>query len=99
VKRGTPPLFRIAFGHGSPPLTELDKLTPLVQDGAKGCIMVKASQQKRFTVSIDQVDYDALRALAEAQKPPLNLQYLLRLAVKNLLEQHAAKQLSFPLDR
>ncbi|RWG42966.1 ribbon-helix-helix domain-containing protein [Mesorhizobium sp.] len=55
------------------------------------------SQQKRFTVSLDQADYEALRELAEAQKPPLNLQYLVRLAVRNLLEQHAAKQLSFPL--
>lgn len=54
-------------------------------------------QQKRFTVSLDQAEYEALRELAESQKPPLNLQYLLRLAVRNLLEQHAAKQLSFPL--
>lgn len=61
--------------------------------------MSRSTQQKRFTVSVEQADYDALRELAETQKPPLNLQYLLRLAVKNLLEQHAAKQLSFPLDR
>lgn len=54
---------------------------------------------KRFTVSLDPADYAALRALGEAQKPPLNLQYLLRLAVKNLLDQHATKQLTFPLDR
>ncbi|MCA0015567.1 ribbon-helix-helix protein, CopG family [Mesorhizobium sp. B292B1B] len=61
--------------------------------------MARSTQQKRFTVSVDQADYDALRELAETQKPPLNLQYLLRLAIKNLLEQHTAKQLSFPLDR
>jgi len=61
--------------------------------------MVKASKQKRFTVSLDEADYAALRELGESQKPSLNLQYLVRLAVKNLLDQHAAKQLSFPLDR
>jgi hypothetical protein len=50
-------------------------------------------------VSLDESDYVALRQLGESQKPSLNLQYLLRLAVKNLLDQHAANQLSFPLDR
>ncbi|TPM48143.1 ribbon-helix-helix protein, CopG family [Mesorhizobium sp. B2-3-2] len=64
-----------------------------------GATVARSTQQKRFTVSVDQADYDALRELAETQKPPLNLQYLLRLAIKNLLEQHTAKQLSFPLDR
>jgi hypothetical protein len=61
--------------------------------------MAKASEQKRFTVSLDEADYAALRKLGEAQKPSLNLQYMVRLAVKNLLDQNAAKQLSFPLDR
>jgi hypothetical protein len=61
--------------------------------------MAKPQKQKRFTVSLDESDYVALRQLGESQKPSLNLQYLLRLAVKNLLDQHAANQLSFPLDR
>jgi hypothetical protein len=61
--------------------------------------MTKAAKQKRFTVSLDEADYAALRDLGESQKPSLNLQYLVRLAIKNLLDQHAAKQLSFPLDR
>lgn len=60
--------------------------------------MVKATKQRRFTVSLDEGDYVALRDLSESQKPKLNLQYLVRLAVKNLLEQHAAEQLSFPLE-
>lgn len=60
--------------------------------------MAKAAQQKRFTVSLDSKDYEALRALAEGRRPPLTLQYVVSLAVKNLLERHAAKQLSFPLD-
>lgn len=61
--------------------------------------MTKASQPKRFTVSLDEADYAALRELGESQKPPLNLQYLVRLAIKDLLDRHATKQLSFPLDR
>lgn len=60
--------------------------------------MAKPPRQKRFTVTLDEADYVALRELGEAQKPPLNLQYLVRLAIKNLLEQHANEQLSFPLD-
>lgn len=61
--------------------------------------MSSLKPQKRFTVSIDQADYDALQELSRSVSPPVNLQYLLRLAVRNLLEQHAAKQLSFPLER
>jgi hypothetical protein len=61
--------------------------------------MANAAKQKRFTVSLDESDYAALRDLGESQKPSLNLQYLVRLAVKNLLDQHAAEQLSFPLNR
>lgn len=71
----------------------------LVHHGAKRCIMASESNQKRFTVSVDQADYDALRQIAAAHKPKLSLQYVLRVAIKNLLDQHAAKQLSFPLDR
>lgn len=59
----------------------------------------KIRPQKRFSVSLDVDDHTALVALGQAQRPPLNLQYLVRLAVRNLLDQHAAKQLTFPLDR
>lgn len=57
------------------------------------------AKQKRFTVSVDQADYEALVALGQSVSPPLNLQYLVRLSVRNLLEQYAAQQLSFPLER
>lgn len=43
---------------------------------------------KRFTVALDSGDYDALRAFAEAQRPPLSLQYVVRLAVRRFLDQH-----------
>ena len=55
--------------------------------------------QKRFTVSLDVEDYDALRALADGQRPPLTLQYVVGVAVRQLLDRHASKQLAFPLDR
>ena len=61
--------------------------------------MPSLPKQKRFTVSVDQGDYDALVALGQSANPPLNLQYLVRLSVRNLLEHYAAQQLSFPLER
>lgn len=54
--------------------------------------------RKRFTVSLESGDYDALRAIADHHRPPLKLQYVVNVAVKNLLERQAAKQLTFPLD-
>lgn len=62
-------------------------------------MMAVLTHQKRFTVSVDQADYDALVDLGRSASPPVNLQYLVRLAVRNLLDQHAAQQLSFPLER
>lgn len=61
--------------------------------------MAGSKHQKRFTVSLDEADYDALIDLGQAVNPPLNLQYLLRLSVRNLLEQYSSEQLSLPLDR
>jgi len=61
--------------------------------------MAGLRQQKRFTVSVDLADYEALQELGQSVSPPVNLQYLVRLAVRNLLEQHASKQLTFPLER
>lgn len=79
-------------------VNSIDKWQKLVQVGARGCVLAKAEKQKRFTVSLDAADYDALRAIADGHRPPLKLQYVVSVAVKNLLERHAAKQLSFPLD-
>ena len=56
-----------------------------------------AASKKRFSVTLDQKDYDALLALGAAQRPPLKLQYMVELAIKNLLDQHASKQLSLDL--
>lgn len=60
--------------------------------------MMGQSRQKRFTVSLDSNDYAELRALAEGHKPPLKLQYVMGVAVRLLLDRHASRQLTFPLD-
>lgn len=55
------------------------------------------TMRRRFTVSLDRVDYDALRELAAAQKPPLKLQYMVELSVQNLLSEYANNQLNLEL--
>lgn len=53
----------------------------------RSSLMPRLKSPKRFTISLDAGDYDALRKLAEAQRPPLPLQYVVRLAVRRFLEQ------------
>lgn len=60
--------------------------------------MAKVQSRKRFTVSVDADAYDALIALAEGHRPPLTLKYVVNVALKNLLERHAKRQFTFPLD-
>jgi hypothetical protein len=78
---------------------ELDNCTTLVQIGAMAPTQQSNSKRKRFSIALDVADYDALQKLGAAQRPPLKQQYLIELAVKNLLNQYANRQLSFPLDR
>lgn len=47
---------------------------------------------------MDAEDYESLCAIARDHRPPLKLQYVVNVAIKNLLERQAAKQLTFPLD-
>ena len=49
---------------------------------------------KRFTVSLDTGDYDALCALAQAQRPPLSLQYTVRLAIRRFLDEHEGRAIT-----
>lgn len=60
--------------------------------------MAKAQNQRRFTVSLDADDHESLTALAEGHRPPLTLNYVVNVAIKNLLERQAKRQLAFPLD-
>jgi hypothetical protein len=61
--------------------------------------MAQSATMKRFTIALDEVDYAALRELGERQKPSLNLQYMVRLAVRDLLDRHADAQLPLRLPR
>jgi hypothetical protein len=61
--------------------------------------MAQSTKMKRFTVALDESDYSALRELGERQKPSLNLQYMMRLAVRELLDRHADAQLPLKLPR
>lgn len=58
-----------------------------------------AAAKRRFTVSLEERDYDTLRALGAAQRPPLKLQYMVELAVRNLLDQNDNDQLTLGLRR
>lgn len=69
-----------------------------MQIGAERCGVAKGSGQKRFTVSLDERDYEALTKLAEGHRPALTLKYVVNVAIKNLLERQAARQFAFPLD-
>ncbi len=55
------------------------------------------TSRKRFSIALDVADYEALQKLGAAQRPPLKQQYLVELAVRNLLDQYANEQLSFQL--
>ena len=61
--------------------------------------MAGLKHQKRFTVSLEESDYVALGELGRSVTPSLNLQYMVRLAVRSLLDQHESAQLPFPFRR
>lgn len=49
---------------------------------------------KRFTVSLNAQDYEALCTLAQAQRPPLSLQYTVRLAIRRFLDEHEGRAIT-----
>ena len=71
----------------------------LVQSDAGWCRMVQRKKKaappttKRFSVTLDILDYEALVALGEKHKPPLKLQYLVSFAVQQLLRDARDPQL------
>jgi hypothetical protein len=56
--------------------------------------MTEPTSLKRFTVSLDADDYEALCALAQAHRPPLSLQYTVRLAVRRFLDEHEGRAIT-----
>ena len=59
--------------------------------------MPRTTEMKRFTVSVDPRDYEALRKMAEAHRPPLSLQYVVRYALQEFLDRHEGGQLTLKL--
>lgn len=59
--------------------------------------MPKTSEMKRFTVSLEPRAYEALRQIAQSQRPPLSLQYVMRYAVEEFLDRHEGRQLTLKL--
>jgi hypothetical protein len=55
-------------------------------------------QKKRFTVSLEANQYDALNRIAQTHKPPLTLQYVTRLAVQRLIDEYDQGQLNLVLE-
>lgn len=53
--------------------------------------MSHSASQKRFTVSLDAQDYDALRARSQGQRPRLSVQYIVRLAIRCFLDEHEGR--------
>ena len=56
--------------------------------------MSDAAPLKRFTVSLDVQDYEALCALAQAQRPPFSLQYTVRLAIRRFLDEYEGRAIT-----
>ena len=59
--------------------------------------MLKSTEMRRFTVSLEPDNYEALRRIAESHRPPLSLQYVLRYAVQRFLDEQEGKQLTLKL--
>ena len=59
--------------------------------------MPETTEMKRFTVSLEPRDYEALRRIAEAQRPPLSLQYVVRYALQEFLDRHQGRPLTLKL--
>lgn len=47
----------------------------------------ETGRPRRFTITLDESDYESLRMLAKGHRPPLTLQYVVQYAVRLLLER------------
>ena len=65
-----------------------------VECGATG--MPGTSKVRRFTVSLDEPDYNELKCIADSQRPLLSLQYVVRYESQRFLDEHKGNQ--FVLD-
>ena len=73
-----------------------------MQTGASWCMMVsrrssRRPAHKRFSVSLDVRDYEALVAVTKRHKPPLTLQYVVNYALQRFLRDAKDPQLLLQL--
>lgn len=55
------------------------------------------SKNRRFSITLDEEDYERLRSLAYDHKPRLTMQYVAQYAIRQLLEKTADPQLALEL--
>ena len=68
----------------------------MVQTGGKRCGGRDLSK-RRFSVSLEEDDYERVRALAKDHKPPLSINYVVEYAVRQFLDKAEDPQLALRL--
>lgn len=56
-----------------------------------------SSNKKRFSVSLDVDDYQALKQIAKNQRPSLSLQYIVSYALTEFIAVHQSNQIELDL--
>lgn len=70
----------------------------MVRKRRRGVALRKTSPtRKRFTVSVEVRDYEALLAVGQGHKPPLPLQYVINFALQRFLREVKDSQLLLEL--
>jgi hypothetical protein len=55
------------------------------------------TKPKRFSVTLNEADYERLKMIAEAHRPKFTLQYVVNYSIQKLLERADDKQLYLEL--
>ncbi len=54
-------------------------------------------EMRRFTISLDASAYEELKQIAALQRPPLTLQYTIRYALLQFLDENRGQQLKLDI--
>ncbi len=60
--------------------------------------MTSLNYQERIPVSVEMADREALDEIGRSAMPPINLQCLVRLAVRSRFDEHAPKRLMLSIE-
>ncbi len=58
-----------------------------------------AASKERFSVTLNNEDYTALKLIADSQKPPLSLQYIVSYALTDFIAAHKSRQIELDFGR